>query len=164
MLKNKDAWATAIRSGAGFGFVMIGAYYMWLGFTPSLTIGQGSLLLLQASVAGFLSSIPIGAAVYIVVLLVFNSGSMPLRGTAAVLGIAVERPVEVILPNDTCPLVKKALINQNLLRCEGADAGRLKGVHLLNTLGERWVAREEGHRENIVFEGKGAVVRTLAGP
>jgi hypothetical protein len=91
----------------------------------------------------------------------FNSGTMPFRVTAVHLGIAVAQPVELVLPGPTCTLVKQALSNGENLSCDGPEAGRLKNMHLLNTLGERWVIREEDRPENIIFDGKGVVVRKL---
>jgi len=107
---------------------------------------------------------PMGAFAFIVVLVLCNAGTFPFKGTAVVLGIAVPRPVEIELPPSTCTLVQKALTQQGTLACDGVNAGRLQGVHLLNTLGERWVVREEGRDENIIFEGKGAVIKKLPRP
>jgi hypothetical protein len=106
----------------------------------------------------------VGAFAFVAALLLCNSGTMPFKATAGVLGIAIPLPVEVVLPPATCPLVRQALTDQSRLSCEGADAGRLKEIQLLNTLGERWVVRELGADENIVFEGKGAVIRKLPPP
>jgi hypothetical protein len=102
-----------------------------------------------------------GAFVFIYLLVGFNSGTMPFKVTAVHLGIAVAQPVELVLPGPTCTLVKQALSNGENLSCDGPEAGRLKNMHLLNTLGERWVIREEDRPENIIFDGKGVVVRKL---
>lgn len=107
------------------------------------------------------SQVLMGLFALVTVLAVFNSVSMPFRGVAGALGIAVFQPVEVALPPATCELVRKSLADKTKLRCDGDDGGLLEGIQVLNTVGERWVIREREQTENIIFEGKGAVIHRL---
>lgn len=104
----------------------------------------------------------IGLTTFLLLLKQFNAILMPFQATAAAIGIKEPRPVTLIFPSfpsTTCTQVRRALDNPKKLTCEGNDAGILKEVHLLNTLGDRWVLRETEDSENIVFDGKGVVVK-----
>lgn len=99
-------------------------------------------------------------AIFMFLLGFFNVGSMPFRGTAYTIGIAEPGLVTLVLTPATCVQLKQALSDATLLECDGPHAGLLKDVHLMNSLGDRWVLREKNSEENIAFEGKGTVVRS----
>ncbi len=106
----------------------------------------------------------IGLTTLLFLLRQFNVILMPFQATAAAIGISEPRPVTLVLPSlpsTTCIQVRRALDDPQKLTCEGNQAGVLKEVHLLNTLGDRWVLRETQESENIVFDGKGTVVKHL---
>lgn len=99
-----------------------------------------------------------------IVLNFFNVLSWPFNNTAYKIGIAEPRPVTLVLPKETCFLLKGALPKSSTkLTCEGEDAGVLSNVNLLNSLGNRWVISTSKNSGNIVFDGKGVVVRKNPG-
>ncbi|MEM4988470.1 hypothetical protein V8G57_13820 [Collimonas sp. H4R21] len=89
----------------------------------------------------------------------FNVLILPFKGTASAIGIAEPRPVTLIFPPSSCSQMKLALDDPEKLTCDGLNAGVLRDVNLLNTLGDRWVLRYGDSEENITFEGKGVIVK-----
>lgn len=50
----KDNRGFILSAGAAYGIIIITVYYLWLGFTPSINLGETSLLLIKAVFAGIL--------------------------------------------------------------------------------------------------------------
>lgn len=110
----------------------------------------------------WLPGILVAFTAFLFLLYEFNVLDAPFKATASVIGIAEPQPVTVIFPghpSTTCEQVKRALNDSNKLVCDGPNAGVLNDVRLLNTLGDRWVLRENEHSENIIFDGKGMLVK-----
>lgn len=51
-INDKDARSTGAWGVTTFGSIMIGGYFLWLGFTPVFSLGQATLLLVQAFAVG----------------------------------------------------------------------------------------------------------------
>jgi hypothetical protein len=104
------------------------------------------------------------AAFVIVLCLMLFLGmlSWPFRAVAYTVGIAKPSPVTLILPNDLCSQLRKAVRRSRALSCDGEDGGVLHSVLLRNSLGERWNIRLTPTSPSIIFDGKGVVVLEAA--
>lgn len=125
-------------------WICVVTYASFLGLMGKKNLHAGVLM------AGF---------IFVYILFLLNAVRMPFSGTAYALGLAVRDPVDLVLPEEACKQVKLVLSKEHMLTCDGDQSGLLKGIWLMNTLGERWVLRETPNGENVSFDGKGVTYK-----
>jgi hypothetical protein len=103
----------------------------------------------------------VGMLVSIVMMMwILDSTSFVFRFTAYQIGIARSRPAMLTLPKEAC-FSLKPLLRKSVLDCN-SEITVLNQVHVLNSLGERWIIREIESKENISFVAKGVGIRNVA--
>ena len=104
-------------------------------------------------------TIPFALAALFLLLVYFNSISLPVRVIASAIGIAAKEKVTLVLPPDSCESVAQAITTDLVLDCDERTGGVLHDVWLRNQLGDRWIIQETENSQSIIFDGKGVTMR-----
>jgi len=96
---------------------------------------------------------------FLFVLSYLNVLTWPFKVIAYKIGIAERNPITLIVPKESCPVLRSAMTGIFSLHCDGEKSGVMENVMLLNSLGSRWVIKIPDKETNIIFDGKGVVIR-----
>lgn len=89
----------------------------------------------------------------------FGSLDLPFRWIANAVGIAEKSPVGLVVPSETCKMIRAAELKGVLVACHDHEPTLLKSVDVFNEFGSRWLVRLQGAKDALIISGKDVVVK-----